>query len=140
MSDFGCLAHSSSIWQMMTICSAEYRDISHVCYDFWKEKEYKDEELCTKHRCYKRQRATESLTWNQAQKKCSLQGGYLVTLNSFEELQVLQIILMNEVSCRGQTSIYIGLQLQQQQNQERQHLQKQKDQQKQQKVSDHKEC
>ena len=124
-----------SYFQMMTICSADYHDVSELCYDFWMNKGHiTDETMCTNHRRYKKLSPTQSLTWNQAQNMCRLGGGNLVTINSFEELQLLRMVLLDDINLHGQTSIHIGLQIQQQCD----HQQQQKRQHKQQMVGDHK--
>ena len=99
---------------MMTLCSGDHPDVSHLCYDFWETQGYiSGGILCTNHRCYKKRHATHSLTWNQAQDRCRLRGGNLMTINSFEELQLLRMVLLQDVSLLGMMIISIGLQLQQ---------------------------
>ena len=108
----------------MSLCSASWHDVLDLCYDFWMRRGFLSGNiLCTKQRCYRKLLPSHYITWNEAQHICKLKDSNLVTINSFEELQLLRMVLLRDVPLHGQ-NIYIGLQLlhhhhhqQQQQNQ-----------------------
>ncbi len=66
-------------------------------------------QMCTKFECYQKLFPARKLTWIEAERTCQSHGGHLVTINSFEELYLVRMLLAGEMPLTLD-SLYIGLQ------------------------------
>ena len=94
---------------MMALCQRDWFADPSLCYDFWRNRGHiKANTLCTQIRCYHQVLPDHPLSWQEAQEVCVKHNGTLITLNSHEELQLLRMMLMQDVSISVK-SLFIGL-------------------------------
>ena len=64
--------------------------------------------LCTELRCYIPIYPTQDISWDDAQNMCQRSAAELVSINSYEELELLQLLLLRLMPIKTD-SIFIGL-------------------------------
>ena len=94
---------------MVLLCSQDWFDDSTLCYDYWTTGgKIGANPYCTAVTCYLQVLPTKHMTWKSAQEMCEQRNARLITLNSYEELQLLRMMLMKYVP-EIMNSIFIGL-------------------------------
>ena len=111
-----------------SLCIRNFYNMTHICYDFWKEDQghrISDDildgsaipvPLCNEQLCYRVERSSStsqsvSISWNGAQQICQKSGSSLVTINSYEELDLVRMVLYHLFSLVSEYSflVFIGL-------------------------------